>query len=53
MDLSAVWTRFTQEERATLEPLRFAPFRRAFTARVVSSAGSWMQSVAPAGCCSS
>ncbi|HEX3317010.1 MAG TPA: MFS transporter, partial [Solirubrobacteraceae bacterium] len=37
---------FTQEERATLEPLRFAPFRRAFTARVVSSAGSWMQSAA-------
>ena len=46
MDHAAVWTRFMQQERATLEPLQFAPFRRAFTARVVSSAGSWMEAVA-------
>jgi predicted MFS family arabinose efflux permease len=46
VEIAAVWTRFTQEERATLEPLRYAPFRRAFSARIVSSAGSWMQAVA-------
>jgi MFS family permease len=46
VDLAAVWTRFTVEEKATVEPLHYAPFRRAFAARSVSSAGSWMQSVA-------
>ena len=46
MDIAAVWTRFTLEEHATLEPMRYAPFRRAFAARSVSSAGSWMQTVA-------
>ena len=29
MDLAAVWTRFTVEEKATVEPLHYAPFRRA------------------------
>jgi hypothetical protein len=33
VDLAAVWTRFTVEEKATVEPLHYAPFRRAFAAR--------------------
>jgi predicted MFS family arabinose efflux permease len=46
VDLAAVWERIHTRERVTLEPLAYWAFRRAFAARTVSSAGSWMLTVA-------